>query len=378
MQTRPSLILRAGKPHWYIKVPASYGERGYYISTKTENREEAQKIYDDSGIEARVLEQRSGALRQAFMARYNDGMRITVSKAKEDYLAAIALRGMAPVTISGVSITLEKWIREGKISLSPIAMVSEQHVAKYINDPDSPITYSTRNYRLKWVGAFLEFCLESTWLPINPARNIHVRTAGLTHDQLVSKKKIPFTDEEIAALLAFIPKDDFWYGSVLLGKYFGLRLSTIASLEWNSIKEYRRMTIFTQKGRIVVDQELPLEFANWLRGWPIKGETGYVFPEQAARVLDISNAWLSAQFTRMCKKIGIRGKSFHCLRVAVVTKEFNAVLAQLGGRESAVMTALMARHGLNEVQRLIGHAQGSGVTLDRYFTPQSGGQSPPG
>jgi integrase len=77
----------------------------------------------------------------------------------------------------------------------------------------------------------------------------------------------------------------------------------------------------------------------------------YLFPEQRATILDQARrATLSTQFTRLCERQDIKGKSFHCLRHSVATSKFPKA------DKAALAKKLVDNLSLEEISALLGHS----------------------
>ncbi len=356
---------RGGNPSsWYVFIPGT----AVWFPTRTQDEIEARQILRrviEVGLPDAARALKHDAMTRKFWRRMLVGRNITVRTAVDEYLATRIMQGKSESTVQTASSILDLWIRSGAVGNLPLSSIVVDHVAPFVNTADMAIGYSRRCLRLNVLRWFFDWCVQGEKMPISPCANMFVRTDGIPQEKLVPKKKVPFTDDEIARLLAGIPVTSWWHGAVLIGKYFGLRISSVASLEWASLPELKRIRIFTRKGRVVVDEPLPEEVAAWFRTWPVEGGAGFCFPKVATMV-----PRLSFDFTLICRKLGIPNRSFQCLRVRVVTNGINSVLEQLGGEERAVMSSLLLRHGLAGVQKIVGHVAGSSVTAGRYFNPQ--------
>lgn len=364
-QLEPVLRKRAGNVKWSIFVPGSLNVKPTWLPTRTDNELEARKlleVFRQHGGAEMAAAMRNESVARVFMRRLVVGKQIPFREAIDEYLSTLILQGRAKATLYGVAKVLERFSRVMECGTRPLAEVTTTTVSPYINPENSPLAYSTRCERLNILNGFFEWAVSREKIPQNPCLDMRVRTEGIPQDKLVKKKKAPFTDEDVARLLASYPTDSWWYGVMLLGKHFGLRIAAAVTLEWACLPELKRLRIFTHKGRVVVDEPLPDEVAAWFRTWP-RSETGYCFPQGVGTFYNL-------EFWKKLRDLGLSGKSFRSFRVRTVTNGINAVLGQLGGEERAVMSALLVRHGVAGVQRLVGHVAGSSVTAGRYFNPQ--------
>lgn len=107
----------------------------------------------------------------------------------------------------------------------------------------------------------------------------------------------------------------FWRFAVLCSRENGLRLGDICNLTWKCFtEEPHALVVWTDKTdkRIVHKMSPILEDAL---GEIISTHPDWLFPEQRELNKDVKKrATLSYQFTRICERLGIKGKSFHHLR----------------------------------------------------------------
>lgn len=350
---------------WSIYVPNG-NRKGIWVSARTTDEIEAMRFLDHFkrlGLKDAQDAMRADAMGRVFLRKLMGGRNVTIRRSIDDYSATIIMRGYSDRTVSTAIGALNVWAREMQVALKGTSLITADDVSPWIN-PRSSLHYVSRMNRHTTLNSFFEWCVADNRMPINLCQNIRVKTSLVPQDKLVSKKRVPFTDEEVAALLATIPRADMWHGIVLLGKYFGLRIGAATSLEWSSLPELKRIRVFTHKGRVVVDEPLPDELAQWFADWPDQSHSGLCFPRQA------SNPNYAREFRQWCRLAGIgETKSFHCLRVRAVTNGINAVIAKLGGEERAMMSSLLVTHGVAGVQKIVGHVAGSVLTTTRYFNP---------
>ena len=87
---------------------------------------------------------------------------------------------------------------------------------------------------------------DAGYIEINPCTKHSVRPV---RDDARNVEKDVFTPEQIAALIAAAPNED-WKGAILCGYYTGLRLRDVADLQWNAIDwEEQKITVTTRKTR---------------------------------------------------------------------------------------------------------------------------------
>jgi integrase len=196
------------------------------------------------------------------------------------------------------------------------------------------------------------------YIDINPCTQNAVK---LLKDEARNVSKDIFTPEQIAALIAAAPSED-WKGMIMLAYFAGLRLRDCSELRWSAV-DLPELTITVETQKTGKDVTVPLhpQFAAWL----LKQTRGIgkapVFPSLAGKS-GSGKSGLSMQFSRIMDKAGIKGRlmreatgagrsqsslSFHSLR-----HSFNAALANAGV-------------GVEMRQELIGH---SSLEMNKIYT----------
>ena len=96
---------------------------------------------------------------------------------------------------------------------------------------------------------------DAGYIEINPCTKHSVRPV---RDDARNVEKDVFTPEQIAALIAEAPNED-WKGAILCGYYTGLRLRDVADLQWNAIDwEQQKITVRpARRARMSPSQSIP-------------------------------------------------------------------------------------------------------------------------
>lgn len=232
--------------------------------------------------------------------------------------------GLAPSTISNASIYVNDWIGTGELATIRVSDIDQKHINQWVNQPFRKSKAVTRRIMLWAVSQFLNYCSANGWIRGNPAKLVRVRYDLLTHRQKETVKRIPFTEAEVDQILAAtapggIYEHRFWHIATTIGRWTGLRLIDIATLEWASLAKPGCMVVWTAKRDRRV--ELPLEpdaLADAIGMIDILDER-YCFPEHAKIATDVgSRATLPYEFGEILRKLGIKRKSFHCLRYTFI------------------------------------------------------------
>jgi integrase len=182
---------------------------------------------------------------------------------------------------------------------------------------------------LAGLRSFFNFCSIRKYTDGDPSRLVSIKCHLLTHAQKEARVRQPFTEAEVKALLqatdprAHAGADPFWYCAIAIGRYTGLRLGDICNLEWDCFTEPGKMKVWTNKSNTAV--LLPLDRFPALQDAvamiPYQDQT-YCFPEKREVINDPRRrAYVSVQFSRICARLRIVGKSFHCLRHTYASAE---------------------------------------------------------
>lgn len=342
----------------YAVLKGQRGQRAIKISLGTKSRAVAKKLVRDAGLADIQHAAKANALTAEVVTRLKAGKRVSVNFAFQDYLESLPVRGRRQSSIEHDRRVLTHWIESEKLGSLPIAIVDDKHVHRFVN-VRKDTKYATRYRQLTTVRTFLRFCFDRGWIASNPASQVVVQIDGLKQDQLLEEEKIPMTEADVRKILAQLPADEFWHAATLIGWHTGLRLGDVATLDWASISE-DRIRVTTSKGVRLVDMELSPELKRLFSRWP-RTASRFVFPQQAAMALDASTA-LSQWYGRMCRRLGLEGKSFNSLRHGFAMRSMDTV----SEKKLKLVQEMIGAASLDEVRQLLGHAK-SKVTL-RYLS----------
>lgn len=246
---------------------------------------------------------------------------------------------LAPNTIATNATLLRNWTRTLDIGGESVAAISPERIAAYINRGKMRRTSALRC--LSAIRSLFQFLVNEGYVLRNPAARgmVRVNYDVFTHEEKEPVSKAIFTDPELNRLLA-IAKGTFWWHAISIAVETGLRLSDICSLERASIGQVR-LVVWTDKTNTRINLPSGKAVLAALDRDGIHSQ--YLFPEERGIVLDPKRrATLSTQFSRLCKRAGINGKTFHCLRHTYATRRMREGLtvedigAELGHRGTAV------------------------------------------
>jgi integrase len=209
----------------------------------------------------------------------------------------------------------------------------------------------------------------SGYIDINPCTNSQVK---LLRDEAQNVSKDVFTPEQIAALIAAAPSED-WRGMIMLSYFAGLRLRDCSELRWNAVNFDRQIiTVRTQKTGKTITVPIHPQFAAWLKKQTRGIGKAPVFPSLAGKS-GSGKSGLSMAFKRIMDRAKIKGRllreatgagrsqsslSFHSLRHAFISAMAYGGVSQeirqkLAGHASPAMNTIYTHHELESLRAAI-------------------------
>ena len=223
----------------------------------------------------------------------------------------------------------------------------------------------------------------------DPSSSVGIDYSVLSHDQKESAKRQPFTPDELERLTAYLKSeleviglemtlvenaDDysdngravklaelggknselfFWLFAVTCSAQNGLRLSDVAGLEWRCFGEPGKIIVWMEKTNRRIEHILTPEIEAMVTQIPVRSPT-HLFSDQHAIISNVKRrALLSVQFTRICERIGIKGKSYHSTRHAAASVKFHAI------DKDALAKQLADNLSMVQIKALLGHSNAS-------------------
>lgn len=293
------------------------------ISTGATNLEDAERAVRESGLDELQAAARAGRLSREAIGMITTGRKLTITKALEKFSESL-MRRRSPKTAANTMNVLRVWERDMHIGNLPPSALTDEHVDKWINNPESTAKAQTRRLCLSAIRVFMDFCLDHGWMASNPAgrSRVQVNMRMLSHEQKEAKEMLPFTTPEVKRLLKYFESNNmvFWQFAVKISDEIGLRLGDICNLEWDSFSKSGYAIVWTDKRDRRVMAPISDELSELLTLIPVSHEK-YLFPEEREFNLDPKQrARLSIYFKRYCEYNDIKGKSFHCLRHGCITR----------------------------------------------------------
>ena len=318
------------------------------IKLGTRSRTYAKRLAKAARLEEIEFAARAKLLTAEAVQRLTSDSRITGEQALVKWrdLAGTKL-GLSPTTLYGYESNIRRFLVLTKLADKPITTASFSDVDDYVNAHDGT-TASTRNSRRSSLENFFKVCADEGFIVRNPAGLTKVRMHRLTFEQKEKQTREPFTELELDVLSTV--EDPFWKVAIHLSLNYGLRLADISQLEWASFAKRGQIIVWTDKRDRRVEMPL-LDETTVLMSAIRRGPSPWVFPVHAALTADLNKrATHSTYFGRILRRLGIEGKSFHCLRHTFASRR--------------------AAHGdtIDEIRIRMGHA--STVTTEGYVHPK--------
>ena len=279
----------------------------------------------------------------------------TVAAAIESYLRDCRRRHLSPATTNGYQRSLNhfgRFCQLPDITELDVKTIRDFASARAEAEGRRGEFTSARTLRkeIEHVRAFCEFCVESEWLKMNPARKVKPPKDD-------SLPTLPFDPDEVKALLAAC--DEIGNNNnigierariraralVLLLLYSGMRIGDTVKLERSRIDDKGRLMIRMEKTREPLYVRLPDVALEALRQIPV--ESDYFFWSGTAL---LSTAVGSARRTVSCLA-RMTGINAHPHRF----------------RDTFSVELLKAGVDLRTVQKLLGHT--SIKTTEKHYAP---------
>ncbi len=327
-----------------VAVQTQDGQR--IISTGTTDKAEAREIIRAANIEGIEAIAKTGQLTAELIRKLTSSGNITLEQAITQWAELTRSIAQSDRTADNSIMYVNAWARgdakRHSLLKKRLSEITPEHISKWVNAEDGA-KLGSRTVRLAAVRSLFKFCVIRQYITWNPTLDVGVQSKLLTHEQKETKKKTCFTDEEIGKITTYLSEllmkltadvdqkkpnvalnlrinnTRFWYCAVIIGRYSGLRLGDICSLEWASLNKPGKLIVHTDKKDTRV--EIPVD-DNLFKGISAipTNNLRMCFPEQDAAARNpAKRSKLSVQFGRILDAVGIEGHSFHDLRHSFLT-----------------------------------------------------------
>lgn len=308
---------------YYVSFLSSDGKRKRK-SLETKNLKTARELCKQAKIEELEMAARAGALQRDAIAMIVSGKKVKLTDLIAEWKKYKTNMAQSENTIYTQESLINAFIDFAGVSY--LHGVTKDMVAKYINQ-DNRAKAGSREQRHSALRSLYQYAIAMGYTITNPTKLVAIDKSKLSHAQKEKKPRVPITKEEYNKIIAH--GDYFFMEATAIAWWTGMRLSDIARLEWDSIDlENKTLIVHTKK----TDTRICIPLTHTLvgRGAVLrmlerlakkKLDEKYVFPAQCEIDKDVSRrATLSVYYGRMLARIGITGKSFHCLRHSFVSR----------------------------------------------------------
>jgi len=313
-------LTKAPSGVYHIRYVDRNGKRRK-VSTKTRNRQEALKVAKQSNIEEIEAAAKVGRISAEVFDKAILGKKgLSLTEAREEWDRWLSQSGTeSELTRSNYVGRVDRWMSEVGIQDLKCSQLNSEHVSEWINGEDKG-SYNNRKFLRACIMNFTGFLSARGYIMGNPAKLARVTKGNLSHAQKEKKEIQLFDDKQISALLALThpddmkDKDSFWFCAIILARYAGLRLGDICQLKQESLMKPGYLTIWTDKRETRV--EIPIANAKLKEAilW-LPYTENFFWPTRAMDAVDPKiRSKTSVQFSRLCAKVDIFGRTFHGLR----------------------------------------------------------------
>lgn len=246
----------------------------------------------------------------------------------------------APNTVASQSSAIYKWLHHYIDVSATMDDIKPEDVSEYINADDG-VSLSQRKFRLASLSSFLSLAKERGYCKGNVAAKLRVNMKNLTTKQKEKRVKLPFGRSEYKLLVDkkggfYIggQRDVFWRYATMLSYWTGLRLIDCASMEWDAVMTVPdHLVVWTAKAGDKHHARVALPMNHELLGSGRLAElfnslvdhfdpsTPYIWPKEQEMMNNVKKrSLLPQEYIRKLRRLGIKDKSFHCLRHSFVTR----------------------------------------------------------
>lgn len=252
------------------------------------------------------------------------GSELTTKQVFVKWLEVTKSRGDAASSIAKNHAIGDYWFRfSPAVSDLPPRFITEDHIASFINRPDTAAGVSTRERHLSSIRMFLRYCEDTGLTARNVASRVRVDLRSLNQIKRDPRKVVPFTAAEVQQILS--NSKGWWRWATAISNATALSLGEICQLKHEQLTKPGCLIVWTEnRARCVglpIDDHVTPELAVVLAEIP-PSDSPFMFPPQAAQYSDIGSGRpkFSVQFMRLLDSLSIEGRSFNSLRQTAIAR----------------------------------------------------------
>lgn len=308
--------------YYYARVRGPQGPT--YLSMKTKDRKEAARRASEAGIVDESREAVVDNIRQKASLRASVGRNVTLSRSRDMWLDWLETSGAkAPKTVANYRDVVSAFISWRGIEKKPVSALDSATINKWVNRRDWEAKRTTRFSALAALRKWCEWMNFHGMIDGSVGRLCSVNVNDLPQAQKETRHHRAITPDEYGALLCILDqaKTPFYGIAARLSWETGLRLSDVATLEWESWEWNTRgdsyLIVWTRKRSRRVKIPLTESLCEIYDMIPeVVGDSRFCFPDEAHVALDPDNKKLNVFFGRAFKKADIKDGTFHGLRAS--------------------------------------------------------------
>lgn len=318
----PTLIKDPATGIYHVKFKGQSGMISR--STRETDLETAKRVVKEAKIAELEMASKAGALTADAIQSITAGRKVTCMDALEGW-AKWRNNDSTPNTVFTQRSVMNQFFASLGAETWPVTRITHEYINDFVNADDGT-KLTNREMRLASLRSFFKYCSAMGWVVGNPAMLAKIRMRDMSHEQKERTERKPITEREYRHIVAHT--EGFWRAATALSYWTGLRLNDICCMEWSSIGT-DSIIVHTRKDEdrvalplnhpLIGSGDLTLILMEMLSTRDEKSK--YCFPEQRKVILDpAQRSKFSVYYGRILKRLGIDGKSFHCLRHAFATR----------------------------------------------------------
>ena len=290
---------------------------------RTKDRKEANRLVKDLRIAELEKAGKLGVLSAEVITKIAGSKSMKFWDVVQEYKQHMRMSAISENSIYTMMAIFEHFGKLYKVIDKPMALIEDKKIYDYLNTADET-SLSNRALRKSTLSQLWNFAQIKMYVMVNPMMFIKIDKSKLKHEQKTPKERKIFYKKEVDKIIKHAPY--FFRQATALSYWTGLRLGDICSLEWASIKDRNRLVVWTEKR----DKLVSIDTTDPAFGGGIVKEVlaeidvedkVYCFPSWHKAMSDPkTRSKASVYFSRICDRLEIYGRSFHCLRHSCITR----------------------------------------------------------